>query len=157
MYSTEEFDILKTKVLKYIMYKKRTENEVRKKFQNEIDENLLEDIIEYLKDLNYINDKKYIEKLINNYKILKNLSNIELKYKLLEKGLDKNLIEDYFYEFKDDLQEYEINSANNIINKKRKDMEDKDIKNYLLKKGYKQENINFWLCVKVSHISQNGI
>ena len=143
MYSTEEFDILKTKVLKYIMYKKRTENEVRKKFQNEIDENLLEDIIEYLKDLNYINDKKYIEKLINNYKILKNLSNIELKYKLLEKGLDKNLIEDYFYEFKDDLQEYEINSANNIINKKRKDMEDKDIKNYLLKKGYKQENINF--------------
>ena len=143
MYSTEEFDILKTKVLKYIMYKKRTENEVRKKFQNEIDENLLEDIIEYLKDLNYINDKEYIEKLINNYKILKNLSNIELKYKLLEKGLDKNLIEDYFYEFKDDLQEYEINSANNIINKKRKDMEDKDIKNYLLKKGYKQENINF--------------
>ena len=143
MYSLEEFDKEKAKVLKYIIYKKRTENEVRKKFQNEIDENLLEDIIDYLKDANYINDKEYIEKLINNYKMLKNLSNMELKYKLLEKGLNKNLIEDYFYENKEDLQEYEINSANNIINKKRKDMEEHDLKNYLLKKGYKQENINF--------------
>lgn len=143
MYSLEEFDKEKSKVLKYIMYKKRTENEVRKKFQHEIDEDLLEDILDYLKDANYINDKEYIEKLINNYKMLKNLSNMELKYKLLEKGLNKNLIEDYFYENKEDLQEYEINSANNIINKKRKDMEEKDIKNYLLKKGYKQENINF--------------
>ena len=143
MYSIEEFDLEKTKVLKYIIYKRRTENEVRKKFQNEIKESLLEDIIEYLKNANYINDKEYIEKIINNYKTLKKLSNLELKYKLLEKGLDKNLIEDYFYEHKEDLQEYEINSANNIINKKRKDMEDKDIKNYLLKKGYKQENINF--------------
>ena len=143
MYSLEEFDKEKSKVLKYIMYKKRTENEVRKKFQHEIDEDLLEDILDYLKDANYINDKEYIEKLINNYKMLKNLSNMELKYKLLEKGLNKNLIEDYFYENKEDLQEYEINSANNIINKKRKDMEEHDLKNYLLKKGYKQENINF--------------
>ena len=143
MYSLEEFDKEKSKVLKYIMYKKRTENEVRKKFQNEIDENLLEDIIDYLKDANYINDKEYIEKLINNYKMLKKLSNMELRYKLLEKGLNKNLIEDYFYENKEELQEYEINSANNIINKKRKGMEENDLKNYLLKKGYKQENINF--------------
>ena len=143
MYSIEEFDIAKTKVLKYIIYKKRTEYEVRKKFEHEVEENLLEDIIEYLKENDYINDKEYIKKLINNYKILKNLSNMELKYKLLEKGLDKNLIEDYFYEFKYDLQEYEINSAKNIINKKRKDTEEKDILNYLIKKGYKKENINF--------------
>ena len=141
MYSIEEFDFAKTKILKYIMYKRRTENEVRRKFQNEIEENLLEDIIDYLKKANYINDKEYIEKIINNYKILKNLSNLELKYKLIEKGLNKNLIEDYFYENKESLMEYEINSANNIINKKRKDMEEKDIKNYLLKKGYKYINL----------------
>ena len=29
MYSIEEFDKTKTKILKYIMYKKRTENEIR--------------------------------------------------------------------------------------------------------------------------------
>ena len=45
MYSIEEFDKTKTKILKYIMYKKRTENEIRTKF-NTIDEDLLEDSIE---------------------------------------------------------------------------------------------------------------
>ena len=50
MYSVEEFDREKTKILKYIMYKKRTENEVRNKFKLTIEENLLEDIIDYLKD-----------------------------------------------------------------------------------------------------------
>ena len=62
MYTIEEFDKEKTKVLKYILYKKRSENEVRTKFSKEMDENLLEDIIEYLKEAKYINDKEYIEK-----------------------------------------------------------------------------------------------
>ena len=61
MYSIEEFDKTKTKILKYIMYKKRTENEIRIKF-NTIDEDLLEDSIEYLKEAGYINDKNYIER-----------------------------------------------------------------------------------------------
>ena len=56
MYTIEEFDKQKTKVLKYILYKKRTEQEVRNKFSTTIDENMLEDIIEYLKEAKYIND-----------------------------------------------------------------------------------------------------
>ena len=32
MQDIEEFDKLKTKVLKYILYKKRTEQEIRQKF-----------------------------------------------------------------------------------------------------------------------------
>ena len=73
MYTIEEFDKAKTKILKYIIYKKRSENEIRKKFSKEFDENLLEDIIDYLKEANYINDKEYIEKDINNFMVLKNL------------------------------------------------------------------------------------
>ena len=38
----EEFDKLKTKVLKYIMYKKRTEQEIRRKFLNIEDQDMLE-------------------------------------------------------------------------------------------------------------------
>ena len=83
MYTIEEFDKAKTKILKYIIYKKRSENEIRKKFSKEFDENLLEDIIEYLKEANYINDKEYIEKAINNFMVLKNLSIKEIKYKLI--------------------------------------------------------------------------
>lgn len=142
MYTIEEFDKEKTKILKYILYKKRTENEVRTKFSGTIDDNLLEDIIEYLKQAKYINDKEYIRKTVNNFIALKNLSTKELKYKLLSKGLDKNDIEDYIYENKEELEEYELKSASNIIYKKATSMEQEEIKQYLVKKGYKIENIN---------------
>ena len=142
MYTIEEFDKEKTKVLKYILYKKRSENEVRTKFSGTIDENLLEDIIEYLKQAKYIDDKEYIRKTVNNFIALKNLSIKELKYKLLSKGLNKNDIEDYIYDNKEELEEYEIKSALNIIYKKSTSMEQEEVKQYLLKKGYKLENIN---------------
>ena len=142
MYTIEEFDKGKTKILKFILYKKRSENEVRRKFEKELDENMLEDIIEYLKEAKYIDDSEYIRKTVNNFIILKNLSIKELKYKLLAKGLNKNDIEDYIYENKEELEEYEIKSISNIIYKKSLSMEQDEIKQYLLKKGYKLENIN---------------
>ena len=143
MYSIEEFDQNKTKVMKYIVFKKRTEHEVRTKFANSIEENMLEDIIEYLKEEKYLNDKEYIERTINNLKTLKNLSLKEVKYKLLSKGINKDDIEDYFYEHRDELNEYEQKSAKNVFYKKQKDMDEKEIKQYLLKKKYNYENINF--------------
>lgn len=136
------FDEQKSKVLKFILYKKRTENEVRKKFENQIDSNMFEDIIEYLKEAKYIDDKQYIEKTINNFQILKNLSLVEVKNKLITKGIRKEDIEDYFYENKENLEQYEIKSARNILQKKQNDMELDKIKLYLMKKGYKLDNIN---------------
>ena len=142
MYSIEEFDEQKTKVMKYIVFKKRTEQEVRTKFASSIEENMLEDIIEYLKEAKYLDDKEYREKTINNFKVLKNLSLREAKYKLLAKGLNKDDVEDYFYEHKEELNEYEIQSARNIFYKKQRDIEQEEIKQYLLKKGYNIDNIN---------------
>ena len=76
MYTPEEFDQNKTQVMKYILYKKRTESEVRKKFCHTIDENILEDIIEYVKEAGYINDKEYIKKLVSEYMNLKTMSSV---------------------------------------------------------------------------------
>ena len=137
MYTLEEFDKGKTKVLKYILYKKRTESEIRTKFAKEYEENLLEDIIEYLKEAKYIDDKEYIRKAVNNFIALKNLSVRELKYKLMAKGLNKNDIEDYIYENKEELDEYERKSMENIIYKKSASMEHDEIKQYLMKKGFR--------------------
>ena len=141
MYTIEEFDKEKTKVLKYIIFKKRTEYEVRKKFSNTIDNEMLDDIIDYLKEAKYINDEEYIKKLVYEFINLKNLSIREIEYKLISKGINRNIIEDYIYNNRDDLEEYEIKSAKNIINKKSSSMEIEEIKQYLLKKGYKSENI----------------
>ena len=65
--------------MKYITYKKRTEQEVRKKFKNEIDEQLLDEIIEYLKEANYLDDYQFIQKQVNEYMMLKNIINKRIK------------------------------------------------------------------------------
>ena len=141
MYSLEEFDTQKTKVLKYILYKKRTENEIRTKFSKEIDEELLNDIIDYLKEAKYIDDYEYIEKMVRQYMILKNMSVKEIEYKLYSKGIDKKIIEQYIDKNKEALNEYEKESAKNIINKKISSKDKEEIKLYLLRKGYKSDNI----------------
>ncbi len=144
MYSLEEFekyDKMKSKVLKYVLYKKRTEQEVRKKFSKELEENVLDDIIEELKENLYINDYNYIERAVNEFVNLKNLSIKEIKYKLYSKGIKNSLIDEYIYNNIDFLEEYEQKSAYKITYKKRNIMEDDEIKVYLLKKGYTDECI----------------
>ena len=140
MYTVEEFDKLKTKILKYIMYKKRTEQEIRRKFSEE-DSEMLEDAIEHLKEIGYINDQNYIERAVSEYINLNNLSIKELKYKLQAKGIQADTIEDYIYNNSDKLEEYEINSARNIIIKKQNAMEEQQLIQFLLKKGYKMDFI----------------
>ena len=140
MYTVEEFDKLKTKILKYVMYKKRTEQEIRRKFSEE-DSEMLEDAIEHLKEIGYINDQNYIERAVSEYINLNNLSIKELKYKLQTKGIKPDLIEDYIYNNSDKLEEYEINSARNIIIKKQNAMEEQQLIQFLLKKGYRMDFI----------------
>lgn len=140
-YSIEEFDKAKTKIMNYIMYKKRTEYEVKNKFSKTLEENLLHDIIEYVKEAGYLSDTMYIERAIAEYKALNNLSRKEISYKLYSKGISKNLIEDYFSEHQEELYDYELQSARNIVDKKSASMETEDIKNYLRRKGYRENSI----------------
>ena len=81
-YTIQEFDNIKTKMLKYIMYKKRTEKEVRQKFSSTVDEILLDDVIENLKELGYIDDLRYVERAVNEFVAINTLSIREIEYKL---------------------------------------------------------------------------
>ena len=137
----EEFDKLKTKVLKYIMYKKRTEQEIKRKFLNLDNQDMLDDVIENLKEIGYINDESYIERAVAEFMNLNNLSIKELKYKLMSKGIKTNDMENYFDSHIEELENYEINSAKNIILKKQNSMEEQQLIQYLLKKGYKMESV----------------
>ena len=132
----KEFDEQKTKVFKYITYKKRTEQEVRKKFKGQIEEEMLEEIIEYLKEAKYLDDYEFIEKQIREYMNLKTLSIKEIKYKLLSKGLDRKLIEKYIENNNEELNEYEQKCVEKIREKK-KELSEDEIKQYLYRKGYK--------------------
>lgn len=135
-----EFDKLKTKVIKYVMYKKRTEAEVRQKFSQNTG-NLLENVIEYLKENDYINDYRYIERFVKEAKVLKNLSIKEIEYKLMQKGIEKSNILEYIDINQEELLEYEINSAKNLYSKKIISFSKDEVIEYLRKKGYKNDTI----------------
>ncbi len=139
MYSASEFDSLKTKILKYVLYKKRTEAEIRQKF-SEYSTDILDDAIDYLKEAGYVSDEDYIERSIKEFMALKNMSIKELTYKLQSKGIAKFQIEEYVLNHKEELVEYEIQSAKNIIRKK-SPQEKEEIEAYLYKKGYISETI----------------
>ncbi len=141
MYTIEEYDREKTKVLKYVLYKKRTIKEIKTKFKSQIEENMIEDIIEELKENGYISDENYVERAVREFMALKNLSIKEIKYKLMSKGVTNNTIEDYISNNIEELEEYEKKSAENIVLKKCVNMEEFEIKQYLLKKGFSEEHI----------------
>ena len=136
----EKIEKLRNKMLKYIVYKKRTEAEIRQKFEEE-DENMVEDAIEYFKELKYIDDSVYVERAIKEYIALRNLSIKEIAYKVCQKGVSKSLVDDYICKNKETMLEYEISSAKNII-KKKQGQEEQEIKNFLYKKGFMSESVN---------------
>lgn len=137
----ERIEKFRNKMLKYIVYKKRTEAEIRQKFSEE-DENMVDDAIEYFKELNYINDCNYVERAVSEFISLKNMSIKEVEYKITQKGVSKKIIDDYICKNKESMLEYEIASSKAIILKKQGKMEEKDIRDYLYKKGYMSESIN---------------
>ena len=139
-------DQIKQKLLKYIMFKKRTESEIRTKLKEILAKSdcselgntneFIDSLIEDLKEQGYINDEKYIERSISEFMNLKTLSIMEIKNKLLMKGLDKELIEQYINDNEEKLKEYELNSAKKIMEKKGKTLEPLEIRQYLMKRGY---------------------
>ena len=133
----KEFDEQKTKVFKYITYKKRTEQEVRNKFRGQIEEDMLEEIIEYLKEAKYLDDYEFIEKQVREYMNLKTMSITEIKYKLATKGLDRKLIEKFIDNNYEELKEYEQRCIEKIRAKEAGIMEEQEVNQYLYKKGYK--------------------
>ena len=140
-YSLVEFDNAKTKILKYVLYKKRSENEIIKKFENEFDSDLIQAVVSDLKEKDYVNDANYIKRSVNEFMALRNLSLFEIKYKLMSKGIKPSDIDTYFSQNYEVLMEYEKSSAKKIAQKKFSKMEEIDIKKYLMKKGYKSDSI----------------
>ena len=139
MYTPEEFDKYKTKVMTYILYKKRTESEVRKKFCNAMEEEILNDIIEYVKEAGYINDQEYIKKLVQEYMNLKEMSIREIKLKLYQKGIYADEINNYIEENREMLEEYELNSARKVFDKKKNLNDKQKITRYLLNRGFEPD------------------
>lgn len=135
--------IIDDKLMKYVVFKKRTEAEIRRKCnQLFYTEEYTDSIIEYLTENEYINDIKYVEKYINNVLKLKKSSILEIKMDLMRRGIDEKYIESYIDNNIEELEEFEEQSAIQLLNKKAQSMELEKVKRYLKGKGYTYKSIS---------------
>lgn len=130
------FELAKEKAIRYIVIAKKTEYEVRKKLEKSgFDEDIIDDVIKYLEKLGYIDDTEYVDAYIRQCMRLLNYSIYEIKNKLLQKGIKKDIIEEklqLLYE-----SEYEKNIVEKLLNGKLKSMEPLKKKQYLYRRGFK--------------------
>ena len=133
--------IVDSKLMRYVLFKKRTEKEVRQKCKMlGYSEDYTDEIIEYLKEAEYINDKVYVQKYIQNVLKLKTCSIFEIKMDLLRRGIDEDEIEQYIDE---ELYEFEEKCAIALARKKYKATGEIDkVKRYLMSKGYSHSNVS---------------
>lgn len=135
-----DYIYLKEKAIKYIGISKKTEFEVRKKLKNiSDDEETIDKVISYLKELGYIDDLDYIKSYIRqNINMLK-YSKYELKQKLLQKGIKASIIEE---KFETELPfDYERNVVYKLVNGKLKNYDDIKKKEYLYRRGFKLDGL----------------
>lgn len=92
--------------LRLLSIKARTTGEIKNKLQlKDFSFEIISKTIDKLIDIGYLNDEKYIDDFLNEKGIMPGMSRKALYYKLLYKGLDKNLLNRKFNE--STINEYE--------------------------------------------------
>lgn len=129
-----DFEIAKEKAVRYLVIARKTEHEVRmklkkQKFQDEV----IDEVIDYLINIGYINDNEYVDAYIRQCMHLLNYSIFEIKQKLLQKGIKKYIIEEKLEKLKE--TNYENELIQKLLNSKLKNMDDIKRKKYLYRRG----------------------
>lgn len=138
-----DFEVAKEKAFRYIALSKKTAFEVRKKLQkSNFEEDIIDKVISYMQDLKYIDDVEYVDAYIRQCMRLQNYSIFEIKNKLMQKGINKNLLEEKLQNLAD--TDYEEKLVKKLLSSKLKQMEPLKKKQYLYRRGFKSfENIDY--------------
>ena len=133
-----DFITAKQKAIKYIGISKKTEFEVRNKLKNLGASSLvIAEVIEYIKELSYIDDVAYSKSFIKTCEREGKKSIYEIKLKLLQKGIKEYIIDEnleYLYDI-----DYEEEVIDRLSKTKFLGKDDEKIK-YLCKKGFRGYN-----------------
>lgn len=131
-----ELEIAKQKAIAYLVRSKKTSSEVRLKLKKlDFTEDIIEEVISYFTDLKYIDDNEYVDAYIRQCMRLQNYSLFEIKNKLLQKGIKKDIIEEKIQVLED--SNYENELLKKLINGKLKNMDDMKKRQYLFRRGFK--------------------
>lgn len=134
--------ILDDKLMKYVLFQKRTVQEVKNKCKLlGYNDDYTDEIILYLIENEYLDDELYVMKFILNTIKLKKRSAKEIKFDLLRRGVNEDIIDKYMDT--PELNEYELSCAIYLAKKKYKECDDVlKVKKFLLNKGYKIQIVN---------------
>ena len=93
----------KENALRLLSFKDRTEEEMRRKLKEKsYTENEIEDVIEFLKEYGYINDRRYAEKFSADAKNIKKWGRRRIEIELLSRGISREIINDVTKEDEDE-------------------------------------------------------
>ena len=93
---TEDEKIIIEKIQSYCLYQDRCIKEVKNKLYSfKVSSQLVENIIEYLIDNDYLNEERYTKMFIQGKLRIKKWGRIKLKYELRLKGIDIKIINEH--------------------------------------------------------------
>lgn len=95
----QEFEEAKNLTFKYLSYRERSEKEVREYLEKkEYGEEVIDAVIARMKDLDYVNDRRFTKLWVKNRANSRRKGSEFLKNELREKGISVELIEDIIAE-----------------------------------------------------------
>ena len=135
------FEEAKERAVKYLVLALRTDKEVKDKLKKlNVDEDIIDEVCEYLKGLGYINDVYYTEAYLRQCESIPKYSKYEIRMKLIQKGVDKELVSE---KIANNLNpNYEVKIVEKLMNGKLKNMEPLKQKAYLYRRGFKLSDNN---------------
>ena len=129
--------IVDDKIISYVLYQMRTVAEVKRKCQKlKMNEDTIDETIDYLIEAGYLNDEKYAQKYVENVLRIKKCSANEIKIGLMRKGVSEDIINKYVDV--PEVYDFEETSCAEIAAKKYRSTPDiLKVKKFLIGKGYK--------------------
>lgn len=138
----------KSRAINYISGKLKTKYEVRLKLkENGFAEDVIDEVLDILEKEEYLNDKVYCEIFIEDKKKLNGYGKNKIKSLLIQKGISKNIFEDFLNEFEYD-EEFDnalkmgIKKLELLSNEEDNFKKKQKIINYLTYRGFGFDVIN---------------
>ena len=133
-----EFENAKQKAIKFIGISKKTEYEVKQKLLRlGYNQDIVDMVISYLLNIGYVDDSDYVKSFIKQNERFMKYSIFEIKQKLLQKGIKKDIIEEEIVVL--DKSDYDKKLCEKILTSKCKSMDELKIKQYLYRRGLKKD------------------
>ena len=141
----EDEKIIIEKIQSYCLYQDRCVMEVKNKLYSfKVSSQLVENIVEYLIDNDYLNEERYTKMFIQGKLRIKKWGRIKLKYELRSKGIDIKTINEHINQInEEDYMNYfnEFSTSKIKFLKGTKDQKKRSFINYFTYRGWENNLI----------------